>query len=122
MFVKNQLESGRFNNVSEVVRAGLRLLEEEKLREIRHRDLKAAIQAGVDSPDAGSIRDVVARNRARRGKRGIQEIMRVRVSRLAEMDLAEITDFIALDNPERAWQFEEELLECTQKIALAPLG
>lgn len=66
-FVKKQLESGRFNNVSEVVRAGLRLLEdEEKLREIRHRDLKAAIQEGIDSEDAGSIEEVVARNRARR--------------------------------------------------------
>lgn len=43
-FVKKQLESGRFNNVSEVVRAGLRLLEdEEKLRQIRHCELKAAI-------------------------------------------------------------------------------
>jgi antitoxin ParD1/3/4 len=69
-FVKKQLESGRFNNVSEVVRAALRLLEdEEKLREIRHRDLKAAIQEGIDSDDAGSIEDVVARNRARRSGR-----------------------------------------------------
>jgi antitoxin ParD1/3/4 len=69
-FVKQQLDSGRFNNVSEVVRAGLRLLEdEEKLREIRHRELRAAIQEGIDSEDAGSIEDVVARNRARRGKR-----------------------------------------------------
>lgn len=66
-FVKQQLESGRFNNVSEVVRAGLRLLEdEEKLREIRHRELKAAIQEGIDSEDAGSIEEVIARNRARR--------------------------------------------------------
>lgn len=37
--------------------------------------------------------------------------MRVRVSRRAEMDLIEITDFIALDNPERANQFEDELLD-----------
>ena len=36
------------------------------------------------------------------------------------MDLAEITDFIALDNPERAYQFEDELLEHAQKIARAP--
>ena len=63
-FVKKQLESGRFNNVSEVVRAGLRLLEDdEKLRQ-----LKVAIQAGIDSGDAGSVEEVVARNRARRGK------------------------------------------------------
>ena len=63
-FVRKQLESGRFNNVSEIVRAGLRLLEdEEKLRQ-----LKVAIQAGIDSEDAGSVEEVVARNRARRGK------------------------------------------------------
>ena len=68
-FVRKQLESGRFNNVSEVVRAGLRLLEdEEKLRQLRHRELKAAIQEGIGSEDAGSVEDVVARNRARRGK------------------------------------------------------
>ena len=68
-FVKKQLESGRFNNVSEVVRAGLRLLEdEEKLRQLRHRELRAAIQAGIDSEDAGSVEGVVARNRARRAK------------------------------------------------------
>lgn len=63
-FVRNQLESGRFNNVSEVVRAGLRLLEDdEKLRQ-----LKVAIQAGIASEDAGSVEEVVARNRARRAK------------------------------------------------------
>jgi len=69
-FVKKQLDSGRFNNISEIVRAGLRLLEdEEKLREIRHKELKAAIQEGIDSEDAGSVEEVVARNRARRGTR-----------------------------------------------------
>ena len=68
-FVKKQLESGRFNNVSEVIRAGLRLLEdEEKLRQLRHRELRAAIQQGIDSEDAGSVEEVVTRNRARRGK------------------------------------------------------
>jgi antitoxin ParD1/3/4 len=66
-FVKKQLNSGRFNNVSEVVRAGLRLLEdEEKLREIRHKELKTAIQEGIDSEDAGSIEEVVRKNRSRR--------------------------------------------------------
>jgi len=69
-FVKKQLDSGRFNNISEVVRAGLRLLEDEKkLREIRHKELKAAIQEGIDSDDAGSIEEVVRKNRARRGAR-----------------------------------------------------
>jgi antitoxin ParD1/3/4 len=68
-FVRKQLESGRFNNVSEVVRAGLRLLEDEqRLRDIRHRDLRAAIREGIESEDAGTIMEVVARNRARRKK------------------------------------------------------
>jgi toxin ParE1/3/4 len=48
--------------------------------------------------------------------------MRVRVSRRAEMDLSEITDFIALDNPEGADQFEDELLEYARRIGLAPLA
>ena len=69
-FVKELLESGRFNNTSEVVRAGLRLLEdEEKLRQIRHTELKAAIQEGIDSEDAGTIEEVIAKNRARRRAR-----------------------------------------------------
>jgi len=69
-FIREQLDSGRFNNASEVVRAGLRLLEdEEKLRQIRRAELKAAIQAGIDSEDAGTIEEVVARSRARRRAR-----------------------------------------------------
>jgi len=69
-FIRKLLNSGRFNNSSEVVRAGLRLLEdEEKLREIRRQELKAAIQEGIDSEDAGSIEDVIAKHRARRGAR-----------------------------------------------------
>ena len=48
--------------------------------------------------------------------------MSVRISRRAEMDLIEITDFIALDNPERADRFEDELLERAQKISATPLG
>ena len=68
-FVRKQLESGRFNNISEVVRAGLRLLEdEEKLRQLRHRELRTAIHEGIDSEDAGAVEEVVARNRARRAK------------------------------------------------------
>ena len=69
-FIKEQLESGRFNNASEVVRAGLRLLEDqEKLRQIRHAELEAASQEGIDSEDAGTMEEVIARNRARRRAR-----------------------------------------------------
>jgi toxin ParE1/3/4 len=44
------------------------------------------------------------------------------MSRRAEIDLVEITDFIALDNPERAFEFEDELIAQAHKIAQAPLG
>lgn len=45
-FIQNRIAVGRFNNASEVVRAGLRLLEEEENRIIA---LREAIQEGLDS-------------------------------------------------------------------------
>ena len=38
------------------------------------------------------------------------------------MDLAEITDFLARDNPVRAFKFEEELVEHARKIGRAPFA
>ena len=45
-FIENSISAGRFSNASEVVRAGLRLLEEQ---ENRVAALKAAINEGVAS-------------------------------------------------------------------------
>ena len=46
-FVRDQLQSGRFNNASEVVRAGLRLLEEREERKQLELDaLRPEIAAG----------------------------------------------------------------------------
>ena len=46
-FVREQVESGRYNNVSEVVRAGLRLLEDEtQTYEAKLAALRAAIAEG----------------------------------------------------------------------------
>lgn len=45
-FVSNQVSTGRFKNVSEVIRAGLRLLEDEESKVIA---LRKAIQEGIDS-------------------------------------------------------------------------
>ena len=46
-FVQSSISGGRYKNVSEVVRAGLRLLEEEESKIIA---LKNAIQEGLNSP------------------------------------------------------------------------
>jgi antitoxin ParD1/3/4 len=45
-FIQNRISAGRFKNASEVVRAGLRLLEEEETRMIA---LREAIQEGIES-------------------------------------------------------------------------
>lgn len=46
-FVSSQVSAGRYKNVSEVIRAGLRLLEDEENKIIA---LRAAIQKGLNSP------------------------------------------------------------------------
>lgn len=69
------------------------LEDEEKQREIRHRELKAVVQQGTDSEDAGSIDEVVARNRARRANRN------ARTSSASGRDKPlDITNFIAARN------------------------
>jgi antitoxin ParD1/3/4 len=45
-FVEDSISQGRFKNASEVIRAGLRLLEEE---ENRAKALKNAIEEGIES-------------------------------------------------------------------------
>ena len=45
-FIRTNVERGRYNNASEVIRAGLRLLEENECRLVQ---LKSAIKTGEDS-------------------------------------------------------------------------
>lgn len=51
-FVQQSVSEGRFKNASEVIRAGLRLLEEEEKKMIA---LKSAINDGLDSPRVESF-------------------------------------------------------------------
>ncbi len=45
-FAKNRIEEGRYKNISEVIRAGLRLLEDEEQKYVT---LRNAIKEGIDS-------------------------------------------------------------------------
>ena len=51
-FVSSQVSAGRYKNVSEVIRAGLRLLENEESKALA---LKNAIQEGLNSPRVGNF-------------------------------------------------------------------
>ncbi|HEV2817208.1 MAG TPA: type II toxin-antitoxin system ParD family antitoxin [Allosphingosinicella sp.] len=65
-FVRRQLKSGRFASASEVVREGLRLMEErEAEREARLEALRAEIARGRASGAGVTSEKVFARARAR---------------------------------------------------------
>ncbi len=51
-FIANQIEGGRFNSASEVVRAGLRMLEDYETRLL---ELRASIDAGDADIKAGNV-------------------------------------------------------------------
>ncbi|MCU5773125.1 type II toxin-antitoxin system ParD family antitoxin [Erwiniaceae bacterium BAC15a-03b] len=59
-FIREQIDSGRYNNVSEVIRAGLRALEErEQQRKLEA--LRVAVDAGINSGKGRSAEDVFDR-------------------------------------------------------------
>lgn len=65
-FIQQQLASGRFQSASEVIRAGLRKLEDDE-RLLAH--IRAWIAEGRDSGDAGTLEEVKARRRSARKPR-----------------------------------------------------
>lgn len=74
-FIATQVETGEYGNASEVVRAGLRLLEEHHLK---LRELRAAIDHGDADIAAGRVAtiakagdmaaDIITRGKARAAK------------------------------------------------------
>ena len=70
-FIANKISTGRFNNASEVVRAGLRMLEdyETRLNEVRllvdAADAQIQDGKGIEFAAAGALRDEVLRRGTR---------------------------------------------------------
>ena len=69
--VTTKVKSGRYHTASEVVREGLRLLEErDRLHALRLEDLRKEIRKGLDSPDAGPLDLPAMKERVRKAFQG----------------------------------------------------
>ncbi|BAC91940.1 type II toxin-antitoxin system ParD family antitoxin [Gloeobacter violaceus] len=67
-FIRLQIDSGRYTNASEVVRASLRLLEDqEKLRQMQLEEMRQLIRDGAESGLGQSADAVFDRLEARYG-------------------------------------------------------
>ena len=77
-FVKGQLNDGRYKNASEVIRAGLRLLEEEEYKLMA---LKSAIEAGIHS---GQLEDFDPEQLLKELKNNITSNARLPVNRISK--------------------------------------
>jgi antitoxin ParD1/3/4 len=69
-FIEGLLESGRYSTASEVMRDGLRMVEErEQRRNAKLEALRAEIQKGFDSGPAEQVGDMFARIKSEGRKR-----------------------------------------------------
>ena len=66
-FIQEQIREGRYQNASEVVRAGLRMLEDHEAERKQHFErLKAEINAAMDDPRPSLTSEQVGENLKKR--------------------------------------------------------
>ena len=69
-FIEGLIESGRYSTASEILRDGLRLIEErEERRKAKLEALRAEIQKGIDSGPAEEVDDMFERIKSEGRKR-----------------------------------------------------
>ena len=57
--IQRHIESGAYDSPAEVIREGLRVLEErDRIREVRLQHLREFVQVGIDQADRGQVRQV----------------------------------------------------------------
>ena len=75
-FVQQKVESGSYSSASEVVREGLRLLQQYDAERLRI--LRAAIQEGLDSPLGRTLDEISSAQVAARGMKRLKKAQRGR--------------------------------------------
>ena len=72
--VEDKVASGLYHSASEVIREGLRLLQErDQLRQVRLEELRQQIQVGLDELDQGLVAPLDTDSIKQRGRKRLAE-------------------------------------------------